>query len=89
MTYPLYVAMDVILGVLFVVMVICSMGALSKFSFLIVVPLAAIYVDHVLLANGAGFLFILFDLPVMLILSIFGYRQYRNAKRCLVGVTHS
>ena len=60
---------DAVLGGLFVVA-----SALARKSFFhhynaLAILLLLIYVDHVLLANGAGYLYIVFDAPVMLLIA--------------------
>ena len=62
-------ATDAVLGTLFI-----SAATLARNSFFVhynalAILLFLIYVDHVLLANGAGYLYIVFDAPIMLLIA--------------------
>jgi hypothetical protein len=81
--YPFHVALDAVLGLLLLSVPILAVGSHFRFGPLLVVPLSAIYVDHVLLASGGGFLFLLLDLPVMISIAVLAFRRFRESNRAL------
>lgn len=83
-SYPFHVALDAVLGLLLLSVPILAVGSHFRLGPLIVVPLSAIYLDHVLLASGGGFLFLLLDLPIMIAISVLAFRRFREANRTIM-----
>lgn len=82
--YPFHVALDAVLGLLLLLVPILAIGSHFRCGPLLFVPLSAIYVDHVLLASGGGFLFLLLDLPVMISIAVIAFCRFRESNRTLM-----
>ena len=57
-----------------------AVGSHFRFGMLLFVPLTVIYLDHVLLASGGGFLFVFLDLPIMISIGVLAIRRFRESK---------
>jgi hypothetical protein len=61
--------LDALLGGVFILAVSFARRSFFEHTTAIGLLLALIYLNHVVLANGAGYLFIAFDLPIMLVIA--------------------
>jgi len=82
-SYPFHIALDGLLGILLLSIPALAVGSHFRFGILLVLPLTVIYLDHVLLASGGGFLFLLLDLPIMISVSVLAFRRFRESNRVL------
>ena len=82
-SYPFHIALDVLLGILLLTTPILAVGSHFRFGLLLILPFTAIYLDHVLLASGGGFLFLLLDLPIMVLFAVLAFRRFRESNRYL------
>lgn len=82
-SYPFHIALDGLLGILLLSIPVLAVGSHFRFGILLALPLAIIYIDHVLLASGGGFLFILLDLPFMISVAMLAIRRFRESNRVL------
>lgn len=82
-SYPFQIALDALLGILLLSTPILAIGSHFRFGILLILPFTAIYLDHVLLASGGGFLFLLFDLPIMALVAVLAFRRFRESNRQL------
>lgn len=60
---------DAILGGLFVAAALVARDSFFVHTNVLAILLFLIFVDHILLANGAGYLYIVFDVPIMLLIA--------------------
>ena len=82
-SHPFHIALDAFLGVLLLAIPIAAVGSHFRFGALLVLPLTAIYLDHVILASGGGYLFLLLDLPIMISIAVVAFRRFRESNRPL------
>ena len=68
-TLPFHWGLDVLLGSVFALAVYFARRSFFVHPTAIAFLLALIYADHVLLASGAGYLFSILDLPIMLLIA--------------------
>ena len=61
--------LDALLGALFIGAAWFARRSFIVHQKILTVLLGLLYIDHVLLANGAGYLYIVFDFPIMLLIS--------------------
>lgn len=80
-SYPFHISLDGLLGVSFLSIPAMAIGSHFRFGMLLILPLTVIYLDHVLLASGGGFLFVLLDLPIMISVGVLAIRRFRESKR--------
>ena len=69
-TLPIHWGVDVLLGTVFFLAVHFARRSFFVHTNTLAFLLTLIYLDHMLLANGAGYLFVVFDLPIMLLIAI-------------------
>jgi hypothetical protein len=79
-TLPMHVALDVLLATVFVAVAIIAFRSTIKHPKMLSVLLTLIYLDHILLANGAGYLFILIDAPIMTLIIIRCFKRLRESR---------
>ena len=82
---PVHVAADIALGVIFGGASFLAFHSNIRHPIVFYMLLALIYVDHVLLANGGGYFFILIDVPMMLFISFRCFKRWREAKEELLA----
>lgn len=68
-TLAFHWGLDALLGVVFIIAVYSARRSFFEHTNAIALLLALIYLNHVILANGAGYLFIVFDFPIMLVVA--------------------
>ncbi|TWU05845.1 hypothetical protein Pla52n_15600 [Stieleria varia] len=84
-TFPLHVGLDVVLGIVFLAAAYFAFRSTIRHRKSFTALLTLIYVDHVLLANGAGYFFILIDAPVMIFIAIRCMTRCRETRADLVA----
>lgn len=84
-TFPFHVALDVALALVFFAASYFAFRSTIRHRKIFAALLALIYIDHILLANGAGYFFILIDAPIMIFIAIRCLIRWRDTKAELVA----
>lgn len=86
---PWHIALDVLLGGVFLAAAVSAFRSSFEYPPLLGSLLTLIYLDHVILANGGGYFFILFDAPILIGITIWMVGRWRRIGRTSVAEPES
>lgn len=82
---PFHIALDIALGLVFLAAAYVAFSSTMRHRKTFAVLLAMIYLDHVVLANGAGYFFILIDAPTMIFIAMRCFICWRHHRTDLLA----